>query len=215
MVTSLLDISRRSLLLLNFIFLTGSIPLWAQDNEIWTGFNGAWKVNEELSDDTDEQIEIAIKEAGGRPPRTAKKGKGRYRGGPPEHALYDHISYDDNLLFNYSPPEFHLRYDGEFERVFHSDNRTRVVSASGSVAGDNQDFSFASWDGSILIVESRVRDNGWTLERYELLNEGLQLRATLQVKPSSFALPVNIIRIYDRVLEGAEPVTDGAPALSD
>ena len=173
MVNSVIDISRRSLLILYLVFLTAGLPLRAQDSESWSGFNGTWKINEELSDDTDEQVEFAIREAGGRPPRTAKKGKGRYRGGPPEHALYDHISYDDNLFFNYTPPEFHLRYDSEFERVFHSDNRKRVVSASGSVAGDNQDFSFASWDGNTLIVESRVRDNGWTLERY--LQQGIEM----------------------------------------
>jgi len=213
-MNKLIDISRPGLLII-FLLLICDVPLWAQAPETWRGFNGTWRINEELSDDTDRQVEISIREAGGRPPKTARKGKGRYRGGPPEHALYDHISYDDYLNFMYTPPEFRLVYDQGFQRIFHSDNRKRVVSASGTVAGDNQDFSFASWDGNTLIVESRVRDNGWTLERYELLNEGLQLRAILQLNPSSFALPINIIRIYDKVLDGEEPVTDGTPALSD
>ncbi len=211
MFDSFLYISRRFFLLLHFLVLTISIPVWSQDIEVWSGFNGSWRINEELSDDTDEQVELAIREAGGRPPRTAKEGKGRYRGGPPEHALYDHISYDENLEFNYIPPEFHLRYDYGFERVFHSDNRKRVVSASGSIAGDNQDFSFASWDGYTLLVESRPRDGGWTLERYELLNDGLQLKATLQIKPSSFAFPINITRIYDKVLADDGTATIGLP----
>jgi hypothetical protein len=195
--------------------LAGSLPVEAQNSEIWSGFNGAWRINEELSSDTDKQVEIAIREAGGRPPRTAKKGKGRYRGGPPEHAIYDHISYDDNLLFNYIQPEFRLSYDQSFERVFHSDNRKRVISASGSVAGDNQDFSFASWDGNTLLVESRPRDGGWTLERYELLNDGLQLKATLQLKPSSFAIPINITRVYEKVLNSTDPAYNGDPVIPD
>ncbi|NIN36023.1 MAG: hypothetical protein GTO60_13380, partial [Gammaproteobacteria bacterium] len=84
MFDSFLYISRRFFLLLHFLVLTISIPVWSQDIEVWSGFNGSWRINEELSDDTDEQVELAIREAGGRPPRTAKEGKGRYRGGPPE-----------------------------------------------------------------------------------------------------------------------------------
>jgi hypothetical protein len=162
-------------------------------------FNGNWVVNEELSDDTDARVERSIREAGGRPPRTDKKGKGRYRGGPEEHALYDHISYDETLEFHYEAPEFRLVYDEGFERVFHSDNRKRVISASGTVAGDNQDFSFATWNGNRLHVESRVRDGGWILERFELLPETSQLKVSLELKPSSFARPIIITRIYDRV----------------
>ncbi len=50
-------------------------------------FNGVWVINEELSDDTDKQVEKAIKDSGGKVGRTKKKGKGRYKGGPPEQAM--------------------------------------------------------------------------------------------------------------------------------
>jgi hypothetical protein len=164
-----------------------------------THFNGAWLINEELSDDTDSQVEKSIKLAGGRLPRTDKKGKGRYKGGPKVHAIYDHISYDNKLNFNYADPEFNLQYEEKFIRTFYSDNRKRVISASGTIAGDNQDFSFASWDETILLVESRARDGGRILETFELDELTKQLIVTLEIKPSSFAEPINITRIYDRI----------------
>jgi hypothetical protein len=162
----------------------------------YKNFLGSWIVNEELSDDTDKQVEIAIRAAGGKLPRTGKKGKGRYRGGPKEHEIYDHISYDDELDFQYSPPEFKLIYDDGFERTFHSDNRKRVVSASGTISGDNQDFSFASWENKQLLVETRARDGGWIFETLELSEDNLII--TMEIKPSSFAEPINIKRVYIR-----------------
>lgn len=173
-------------------------PAAAQAQAGREAFNGNWVVNGELSSDTDRQVEIAIISAGGRPPNTGKKGPGRYRGGPEEHALYDHVSYDKNLFFHYAGPEFRLYYDDGYTRVFHDDNRKRVVSASGTSAGDGSDFSFASWDGDRLIVESTVRDGGWIFEQYRLTEGGTRLKVDLELKPASFANPVRITRIYDR-----------------
>ena len=160
-------------------------------------FNGDWVINEELSDDTDKQVEKAIRDAGSKIPRTGKKGKGRYRGGPKEQAIYDHISYDDKLTFQYNIPEFKLEYEEGFERIFYSDNRKRVVSASGTIEGDKQDFSFATWDENTLLVESRPRDGGWIFETYEMDEGETRLILTLELKPSSFAEPIHLIRIYD------------------
>ncbi len=180
-----------------FVLVLSAPTVIAQDNiPNYQSFLGHWVINEELSDDTDLQVEIAIKAAGGRIPRTDKKGKGRYRGGPKEHAIYDHISYDDSLHFQYHPPEFQLIYDYGFERVFHSDNRKRVVSASGTIAGDNQDFSFASWDNERLIIETRARDGGWIYEIIETTVDTLTV--TLELNPSSFAEPIKVKRIYNR-----------------
>jgi hypothetical protein len=158
-------------------------------------YNGLWVINEKLSDDTDKQVERSILAAGG---RATRGGKGRYRGGPEEHALYDHISYDDVLEFNYTNPEFRLIYAEGFERHFYSDKRRRTVSASGTSNDDRQDFSFASWDENKLLVESRVRDGGWILETYTLEADGKHLRVTMELQPSSFPVPINLTRIYDR-----------------
>ena len=161
-------------------------------------FVGKWVINEELSDDTDRKVEETIRSWGGRPPDTGKKGKERYRGGPKEHALYDHISYDEELKFDYTQPEFRLEYDDGFTRVFHDDGRKRVISASGTVSGDNQDFSFASWDNGKLHVESSVRDGGWIVEVFEYIEETSQLKIRMQLNPSSFIKPIVLTRIYDR-----------------
>jgi len=169
-------------------------------------FNGVWVINEELSDDTDKQVEKAIKDAGGKVGRTAKKGKGRYRGGPPEQALYDHISYDEVLHFQYNSPEFRLRYGDGFERVFYSDGRRRTVNASGVPRSERQDFAFASWSSDLnkLYVEARPRDGGKTYEVYTLVNSTAGeklLRVELELNPLMFAGPLHIVRIYQRRLQ--------------
>jgi hypothetical protein len=48
-------------------------------------------------------------------------------------------------------------------------------------------------------VESRARDGGRILETFELDELTKQLIVTLEIKPSSFAEPINITRIYDRI----------------
>jgi len=181
------------------ILLSASQAGHSETSVIRSAFTGNWVINEKLSDDTDRRVEESIRAAGGRPDSGGKRGKGRYRGGPAEHALYDHISYDEVLQFKYADPEFQLVYEQGFERVFYSDNRKRVVSASGMSSADKQDFSFASWDGDKLLVESRPRDGGWINETFEILPTTGQLRLTLRLKPSSFGVPIDIVRVYDRV----------------
>jgi len=180
------------------IILSLPIPtMHAQETEIHSAFNGEWIFEEELSDDTDEQVEKTIKKAGGR--ATKKKGKGRYKGGPEEQAIYDHISYDEMLTIIYKQPEFRLTYDEGFNRVFHTDGRGRSVSASGKSAGDNKDFSFSSWvNENKFIVESRPRDGGSIAETYLLSADGNQLTVELHLEPLSFRYPIEIIRVYKK-----------------
>ncbi len=188
-----------------FSWLLLALVIWPASivaNDGNPAFNGVWVINEELSDDTDKQVEKAIKAAGGKLGRTKKKGKGRYKGGPPEQAMYDHISYDDNLHFQYNAPEFHLIYDEGFERIFHSDGRRRTATASGTPRGERKDFAFASWsDSGTLYVESRPRDGGKTSEVYTLekseTGEDL-LRVELKLNPLMFAGPLHIVRFYQR-----------------
>jgi len=180
------------------IILSLSIPaLHARETVIHSAFNGEWIFEEELSDDTDDQVEKAIKKAGGR--ATKKKGKGRYKGGPEDQAMYDHISYDEMLTISYKQPEFRLTYDEGFNRVFHTDGRGRSVSASGKSAGDNKDFSFASWvNENKFIVESRPLDGGSIAETYSLSADGNQVTVELHLEPRSFRYPIEIIRVYKK-----------------
>lgn len=161
-------------------------------------FNGDWIIDYELSDDTDRQVELAIKAAGGKISRSGKTGRGRYRGGPDNQKLYDHISYDETLRFVYTEPEFRLEYDDGFERVFYSDGRGRVASASGKSQDERPDHSFASWDGARLLVESRPHDGGRIAEVYTLEEAGNRLKIQLELQPLSFRVPIEITRIYNR-----------------
>ena len=191
------------------IILCLTVPIiHAQDTETHSALNGEWFFEEELSDDTDEQVEKAIKKSGGK--ATKKKGKERYRGGPEEQAIYDHISYDEMLTISYKQPEFRLTYDEDFNRVFHTDGRGRSVSASGKSAGDNKDFSFASWiNEDKFIVESRPRDGGSIAESYSLSADGNQLTVELHLEPRSFMYPINIIRVYKKAANNPAVIKKG------
>ena len=180
-------------------------PVFVSADDGNPAFNGTWLINEALSDDTDKQVEKAIKAAGGKIGHSKKKGKGRYKGGPPEQALYDHISYDEILRFQYNSPEFRLIYAENFERVFHSDGRRRTASASGVPRAERKDFACASWSGvNKLYVESRPRDGGRTNEVYTLekseSGEDI-LRVELTLNPLMFAGPLHIVRIYQHSRE--------------
>ena len=187
----------RTLLLLMF-----TMPLCCPWNvlaaDVRPDITGSWILNQELSDDTDRQVEKAIKAGGGKIKRSGKRGKGRHRGGPADQELYDHISYDEALHIHSRSPEYRLVYDDDFQRVFYSDGRGRVASASGSATGERQDFSFAYWEDHILVVESRPRDGGTISENYSLDAGTGQLRVELLLQPLSFLEPINIVRIYDR-----------------
>ncbi|MCX2981549.1 hypothetical protein EYC98_11820 [Halieaceae bacterium IMCC14734] len=171
--------------------------LKAETDTLTTAFDGHWVINEELSDDSDRQVEKAIKAGGGKVPR-GKKTKGRYRGGPVEQQLYDHLSYDEELYFSYQEPEFVLRYSEGYERVFYSDGRSQVVSTSRR--SKPLDFSFAGWEAGVLYVESKPLDAGYILEIFTLINDASQLQVQLQLEPASFLAPIRITRVYDRVL---------------
>lgn len=162
---------------------------------------GSWVANLELSDDADKAVEKAIKKDGGKPDSGGKRGRARYRGGPANQELYDRMTWDDVLTIQRAAPEFRFTYADNYSRVFYTDGRSRTVSATGTASGDNLDFSFGSWGGDTLNVEARVRDGGWTKERYTLQTSetgGQQLRVELELAPLGFREPVRVVRIFDR-----------------
>ena len=153
---------------------------------------GHWVINEELSDNTDDRVEAAIKAAGGKVKRRwfKKREEDIYRGGPAEQELYDRISYDDVLRIAYDEPEFRFEYDDNYVRVFHTDGRRRSSAANDFYNRGSQDFSFGNFDGDSRLVEARPRDGGFTLETYTLQAGGIQ--------PNSFGAAIILTRVYDR-----------------
>lgn len=162
-------------------------------------FAGDWVINPKLSQDTDAQVEKAIRAAGGRPDSGGKKGKGRYRGGPPDQELYDRMSYDDVLSIRIDSPEVVFTYADGFKRTFYTDGRGRTVSATGTP----RDYSFGGWGKHKLYVEALPRDGGRTSEVYSLEAGGNRLKVELHLKPLDFMAPINIVRVYDR--KGTHP----------
>ena len=170
--------------------------LQAQDHPL----EGSWRINEALSDDPDEAVETAIKAAGGKVERQwfGKKEKGRYRGGPAEHELYDRLSYDEELRIALDDPEVWMGYADGFERIFHTDGRSQSVGASQHYENGGQDFSLGDWEGDVLVVEGRPRDGGFTIETYTLEEGGARLRVDLEIRPLSFGATIRMVRVYDR-----------------
>lgn len=160
---------------------------------------GSWVINDDLSDDTDDKVEDAIKEAGGRASRGLfNNEEDFYRGGPPEHELYDRISYDDALTIEHEEPEFRFTYEEDFQRIFHTDGRRRRTTAADFYSGAAADWSFGYFEGESLIVEGQPRDGGFTVETYTLSADGNRLRIEMLIQPDSFAVPVNLMRVFDR-----------------
>lgn len=186
-------------LTLSVLLICGEASSFGQEAPVHS-IVGNWRINEELSEDTDEAVEAAIIKAGGKVSKNwfRKKEKERYRGGPKEQELYDRISYDNILRIDYTEPEFWFGYADGYQRIFHSDGRSRSVGASDHYANGGKDFAIAQWEGETLYVEGRPRDGGFTLESYTVEANGQRLRAELELKPANFGAAVKVIRIYDR-----------------
>lgn len=190
------------LLIVFTVFLAGAQQSESEDadSENRQLMAGDWLINDELSDNSDDQVEEAIKAGGGRVARRffRKRPEDFYRGGPPEQELYDRISYDDVLRIEYTDPEFTFTYADNYQRIFHTDGRRRSITANSFYSEGSEDFSFGNWDAAALVVEARPRDGGFTLETYILEEGGNRLRIEMTIEPESFRGAISLIRVYDR-----------------
>lgn len=184
------------------VFLAGAQQSQGQsaDAENRQLIAGEWLINEELSDNSDDQVEAAIKEGGGKVPRRffRKRPEDFYRGGPQEQELYDRISYDDILTIEYAAPEFIFTYADDYQRIFHTDGRRRSTTANSFYAEGREDFSFGNWNAGVLVVEARPRDGGFALETYTLEEGGNRLRVDMTLEPDAFFSAISLTRVYDR-----------------
>lgn len=163
---------------------------------------GHWVFNPGASDDVDKKVAKALRKAGSRielPKGVGRNDYARFRGGPEEQELYDHLAYDREFSLRREGDDYQLVHfhEGEFRRRASTTQRTRVVSASGSTRDDDSDHSFAYWDGDILMIDTRPRDGGFALEQYRLLDNG-QLEVFLRLEPLKFPAALTFIRVFDR-----------------
>ncbi len=172
---------------------------FAQPADFGNRLIGRWLINDELSDNTDDQVEEAIEAGGGDGGRGFfNRKEDFYRGGPPEHELYDRISYDDVLVIAFNEPEFRFTYEDDYLRVFHTDGRRRRVSANSFYTEGGEDWSSGLIEGGSLVVEARPRDGGFTIETYTLENNGQRLRIEMVIQPDSFREAIQLVRYFDR-----------------
>ncbi|MEQ8956211.1 MAG: hypothetical protein RL120_18935 [Gammaproteobacteria bacterium] len=182
-----------------FATLLFSAFVLAQDSAPLEQFAGRWVINEQLSDNTDDQVAEAIEEGGGRDQRGLfNRQEDFYRGGPEEHELYDRISYDDVLSITIQPPEIIMEYEQGFRRVVYTDGRRRTTAASDFYNEGGRDFSSGIFQNNALNIEARVRDGGFTLETYTLEQNGNRLRVEMSIQPFSFTAEISLVRVYDR-----------------
>ena len=186
------------ILLLGIAILSLTFPA-AQEN-MGPQMVGEWIINDDLSDNTDDQVEEAIEAGGGDGGRGFfNRQEDFYRGGPPEHELYDRISYDDILTIEYSAPEFRFIYEDNYFRIFHTDGRRRRTTANDFFEGGGTDWSEGNFENEALVVEARPRDGGFATEIYTLENDGNRLRIEMLIQPLSFREPIELVRYFDRV----------------
>lgn len=182
------------LLLLSTALLTDNAG--AQTDPDPVDISGTWHFNRDLSDSTDRQVEESLRAAGQKVRRRLfSRDNERYRGGPEEQAMYDHISYDTILEISRHDDHYLFSYEG-YERPVYTDDRERSVSLSN--LGEVSDFSLGHWEGETFLVEGHPRDGGFINERYQLIENGTRLEAELYLKPRVFSHPIEVTRIYDR-----------------
>jgi len=175
-----------------------SLSLLSAQQDIGSRMVGDWVINDDLSDDTDDQVEEAIEAAGGEGRGFFNRQEDYYRGGPPEHELYDRISYDDILTIEYAEPEIRFTYEDNFQRVFHTDGRRRRTTANDFFEEGGSDWSEGNFEEDALVVEARPRDGGFATEIYTLENDGNRLRIEMLIQPLSFREPIELVRYFDR-----------------
>lgn len=184
------------LLISAFLFFLLVEVAFAQENAL----AGSWLINEDLSDITDDKVEIALVASGAKPTKGFfNRDREYYRGGPVEQEMYDFISYELSLDITVVDHTEYIFQYGEFQRPVYLDNRGNSVSLSS--LDEVKDFSFAHWEDNQLVVEGRPRDGGFTDERYSLNEDGSQLTVMLYLQPRFFSEAIELLRVYDRVSE--------------
>lgn len=159
---------------------------------------GSWRINEALSDNTDKQVERALRAAGEKVSSSwFDRRKDKYRGGPAEQELYDRFSYDPVLTITTTDGGYVFEYADGFKRNVFTDNRSRAISLT--ALDTVEDFSMGHWESERFLVEAHPRDGGFASEVYQLQNGGTQLQVEFSIRPASFREDIELKRVYDRV----------------
>jgi len=186
---------------LTLFLLVCILPAQAQER---AALSGNWILNAELSENTDKKVERVLRNMGQKVDRCwFKCEEDRFRGGPKEQELYDRLSYDKILSIELNEPAYSFTYEDNYQRAIYTDGRSQSVSLNRLETVE--DFSFAHWEGNQLLVEGRPRDGGFANETYSLIEGGTRLKAELYIHPAAFSEPIELVRIYDRIVNPDAP----------
>jgi hypothetical protein len=175
-------------------------------------FSGHWLLNAKVSDDPQERVKRAMKQArsGGQGMRGGMGGTGRggrgggHGGGSPEGmAGRSAMPSEDmaalttaakSLVVTHEDPVLLIVDDNERRQRLYTDFRGASVSVSG---GPEQRVAVAGWEGGELVVESRMRHGSMLVQQYRIDPETGQLILAASVQfPEG---PVAFRLVYDRV----------------
>ncbi len=188
--------SLRCLLLLATVLTAGTVLAQADP-----ALPGHWRVNDKLSDNTDDKVEKAMEASGAKlQKKWFDKRKDKYRGGPADQELYDRLSYDPVLTISEQADSYLFEYADGYKSVVYTDNHSHAVSLNALEASD--DFLMGQWDGRKFQVEMHPRDGGYVNATYELIEagkNGKRLQANFTIKPGSFTEIIKLERVYDRL----------------
>ena len=195
-----INLSLCCLLLVAFVPFTTVV---AQPNP---GLAGQWRINTSQSDDTDDEVEKALKASGSKvETKWFDRRKEKYRGGPADQELYDRFSYDPVLTITPQGDNYVFEYADNFKSVVYTDNRSHTVSLNALDAAE--DFLEGQWKDGKLLVEMHPRDGGHVYVTYTLIDvskgrgkdkTSKRLQASFIIKPGTFMDEFKLKRVYDR-----------------
>ncbi len=158
---------------------------------------GHWRINDKLSDDTDDQVEKGMKASGEKVEHSwFDRRKDKYRGGPADQELYDRLSYDPVLTITQQNNSYMFEYADDFRTTIYTDNRSHSVSLN--ALEQSEDFQLGIWEAGLFLVEMHPRDGGYVNATYALIEGGKRLQAGFVIKPGTFTSEIKLKRVYDR-----------------
>jgi hypothetical protein len=179
-------------------------------------FSGHWVLNAKASDDPQERVKRAMKQArsGGQGMRGGMggmgrggRGGGRHGGGSPEGmAGRSAMPSDDmaalttaarSLVVTHEDPVLLIVDENEQRQRLYTDFRGASISVSG---GPEQRVAVAGWEGGELVVESRMRHGSMLVQQYRIdpATDQLIVAASVQFPEG----PVAFRLVYDRLSPG-------------
>lgn len=205
--------------------VVGSMPAPAAKPQSRPDFSGHWLLNAKASDDPQERVKNAMKQArsggqgmrggmggmgrggmgGGRQGRGSAEGMGG-RSTMPSGDMTALTTVAKRLVIAHEDPMLLIVDENEQRQRLFTDFRGASVSASG---GAQQRVAVAGWEGAELVVESRMRHGSMLVQQYRVDAETGQLMVSSAVQFPEGQVAFRLV--YDRLRPGTLEPTATRP----